>query len=380
MKKYTMFANPWLFILCSLLFVLLVGSCKREWKPGMPLIKENVRIGVLHISDPFVEDSGYAFAHQSGITEMQLKLGLAENQMMYRTHVDYSDPHGVEGAIRELIARDANIIIATSWGYMDACEKLAEEYPSVIFAHASGYKNNDSNFTNYFGRVYQARYLSGIIAGSKTQNNRIGYVAAWGTENSEVTGGINAFAMGVEKVNPQARVFVKVTNSWFDPMGESMAARELIALGCDVIAQHCDTVNPQIEAERADIWGIGYNTDMSIDAPNTVLTSVIWNWGAYYTFLVQSVIDGSFKPDPWYGSLADGIINLTPLNRNIHIDPQAINLYEQERQRIESGVFAVFEGVIETNDGRRIGREAERLSDSDVQFGINWYYRTVNEL
>ena len=163
----------------------------------MPLAKENVKIGVLHISDPFAEGSGYAYAHQMGIAEMQQNLGLGDSQILYRTDVHYAGPMDIEGAMRELIAQGVNIIIATSWGYMDYCEKLAQEYPSVIFAHASGYRYNDTNFTNYFGRHYEARYLAGIIAGLKTQTNRIGYVAAWGTGNSEVCGGLNAFAIGV---------------------------------------------------------------------------------------------------------------------------------------------------------------------------------------
>ena len=374
MKKYQ------IFTIIFIVLVLVFSSCQREWRPGMPLAKENVIIGVIHISDPFNETSGYSFSHQTGIDEMIANLNLAENQVIYRIHVDYSDPMNIENVMRELIARGANIIIATSWGYMDACEKLAAEYPAVIFAHASGYKNNDTNFTNYFGRVYQARYLSGIIAGAKTQNNLIGFVAAWGTENSEVTGGINAFAMGVERVNPDARILVSITNSWFDPMGETMAARDLINSGVDIIAMHVDTANPQIEAERAGIWGIGYNTDKSIDAPDAVLTSVLWNWGAYYTFLVQSVIDGTFTTTPWYGSLSDGIVELTPPNENIVWDPEIISLLNEERRRIESGAFDIFHDIMETNDGRFIGRQGERLSDSEIQFGINWYYRTVSEL
>ena len=263
---------------------------------------------------------------------------------------------------------------------MDACERLAGEYPSVIFAHASGYRNNDSNFTNYFGRVYQARYLSGIIAGLQTRTNRIGFVAAWGTGNSEVTGGINAFARGVEMVNPLARVYVRVTHSWFDPMGEAMAAQTLIAAGCDVIAQHADTANPQIEAERAGIWGIGYNTDMSSEAPAAVLTSVLWHWGAYYSFLVQSVIDGTFTTAPWYGSLSDGIIDLAPLSDIVQWDSQTIQILEEVREYITSGELEVFSGAMETNDGRVIGSEGTTLSDNETQFGINWYYRTVIEL
>ena len=341
----------------------IFASCGKEWKPGMPLAKEKVVVGVLHLSDPFTENSGYAYAHQMGIVYMQKTLGLEDNQILYRTHVDYSNPYDSESAIRELIARGANIIFATSWGYMDVCEKLALEYPNVIFAHATGNKHNNTNFTNYFGRVYQARYLSGIIAGMRTKSGRIGYVAAWGTQNSEVTGGINAFAMGVEKVNPDARVYVKVTHSWFDPMGETMAARELIGLDCDVITQHVDTANPQIEAQRAGIWGIGYNTDMSGDAPNAVLTSLLWRWGAYYTFLVQSVIDGTFVTTPWYGSIADGIVDLAPLNQNISWDTELIRILEDTRRQIEDGSLVVFEG----------------LSDSEVQFGIDWYHHTVIE-
>jgi basic membrane protein A len=195
-----------------------------------------------------------------------------------------------------------------------------------------------------------------------------------------VTGGINAFAMGVEKVNPRARVYVKLTNSWFDPMGETAAARLLIASGCDVIAQHVDTANPQIEAERAGVLGIGYNSDMSIDATATVLTSVLWNWGAYYIYLVQSVIDGSFTSTPWFGSISDGIVGLSHLNENIRWEPETIHILEEEWHRIESGIFDVFEGVMETNDGRFTGREGEKLPDREIQFGINWYYRTVIEL
>ena len=362
------------------ILALIFPSCRREWKPGMPLAKENVKIGVLHISDPFTENAGYSYAHQMGILEMQGKLDLADSQILYRTHVDDTDSMHIESIIRGFIAQGANIIFATSWGYMDTCEKLAREFPSVVFAHATGYKYNPSNFTNYFGRVHQARYLSGIIAGTKTQSNKIGYVAAWGTGNSEVTGGINAFALGVEKVNPQARIFVRVTHSWFDPMGEAAAARELITGGCDIIAQHCDTANPQIEAQRAGVWGIGYNTDMGKDAPGAVLTSVLWHWGAYYTFLVQSVIDGSFTTAPWYGSLNDGIVDLSQLSEITSWQPESIRVFQSERQRIESGVFDVFFGIMETNDGRRIGREGENLSDEEIRNGINWYYRTVNEL
>jgi len=259
---------------------------------------------------------------------------------------------------------------------METCEQLAKEFPSVIFA-IQGNKYNDTNLTNYSGKTYQARYLSGIAAGMKTKTNKIGFVSAWGTDNSNVTGGINAFALGVEKVNPKARIYVKVTYSWFDPMGEAFASRALIAEGCDVIAHHTDTPIPMKEAEKAGVWGIGYSNDMSADAPNAVITSVIWRWSAYYIFLVQSVINGTFTTAPWYGSLKDKVIDLAPFNKNIPVNPDTIQIIDEERQRIESGAFNVFSGVMETNDGKSIGREGENLTDDEIRNGMNWYYRTV---
>jgi basic membrane protein A len=370
-----------IFYLPLIIFLLLLPlSCKKEnWKPGMPIAKEEIKIGVIHITDPFSESSGYAYAHQIGIEEMKKNLGLADSQILYKTHIDDADIISIENAHRELVAKGVNIIFATSWGYMDTCERLAREFPSVVFAHATGYKYNNTNFTNYFGKVYQARYLSGLVAGMKTKTNKIGFVAAWGTDNSEVTGGINAFALGVEKANPKAKIYVKVTHSWFDPMGEAFASRDLIAAGCDVIAQHCDTPTPQIEAEKAGVWGIGYNTDMSADAPAAVITSVLWRWGAYYTYLVQSVIDGAFTTTPWYGSLKDGIVDIVPLNKNISLSAETARIIEEERRRIESGEFDVFGGIMETNKGKTIGKEGENLTDDEIRNGMNWYYRTVAE-
>jgi len=357
--------------------LLLACGCKPKeadaWNPGKPLDKAAVKIAVVYIDDTV---SGYSLAHSRGIAEAREALGLTEDQIINKFDINEADPIMVEAAISEAIAEGANIVVATSYGYMDVCERLAAKYPHVVFAHATGYKSNDTNFTNYFGRVYQTRYLSGIAAGLRTRSNKIGYVAAQDSSNSEVTGGIDAFALGVESVNPDAQVLVKITHSWYDPQGEKQAASDLIAAGCDVIAQHCDTPNPQIEAEKAGVWGIGYNTDMSAEAPNAVLTSVIWNWGVYYTYLFGSVIDGSFTTDPYYGGLAEGLIDLTPINAAL-ADPVTEAAINEARKRILNEGFNVFDGVLETNDGGTFGVAGGTLSDSEITGGIHRYYRNV---
>ncbi|MDR2522857.1 MAG: BMP family ABC transporter substrate-binding protein [Synergistaceae bacterium] len=349
-----------------------------EWKPGSPLAKERVKIGVLYTSDPFRETGGYSFAHEAGIRKMQEKIGLQDDQILRKVKVLHGDAQAVEHTIMECIFEGANVIIATSWSYVSACEALAFKYPGVVFVYVGGNRRNGTNFTYYFGRAYQARYLSGIVAGLKTTANKLGYVAAMGKSNSEVTNGVNAFALGVESVNPDARVYVEVTHRWFYPEGETQAARSLIEFGCDVITQHCDTPNPQIEAQRAGVWGIGYSSDMKKDAPSAVLTSVMWNWGVYYEKLIQSLIDGSFTTEPYIGDLKDGMVGITPLNEPL-LPPNAAEAAAAARKRIENGEFDVFEGPMETNDGQIVGYKGGRFSYGELSSAINWYYRNVTE-
>lgn len=336
--------------------------------------KEDLKVGVVHITDP-AEGTGYSYTHDQGIVGMQQALGLEDSQIIRKNNVDDSDATAIESRILELIEEGCQIIFATSWGYMDTCEAIAAEYPNVIISHGTGYKSNGSNFNNYFGRIYQARYLSGIAAGLKTKTNKVGYVAAWGTENSEVTGGLNAFAMGVYSVNPDAEVYVKTTNSWFDPEGEKQAADALIALGCDVIGQHCDTANPQLAAEAKGVYGVGYNSDMSKDAPAAVLTSTIWNWSAYYTEAVQSVIDGTWTGENYFGGMADGLVDIAPLSDLCEEGTK--EAIEEARAKLVSGEWDVFMGVIETNEGTTVGEEGKNLSDADITGNMNWYFKNI---
>ena len=371
-----------LIILFSFLITLFTIGCNQRqevvWEPGLPFPKERVIIGVIHPNE-IDSDSLYDQAQYNGTLEMQMGIGLEDHQIIRKTNIFSGDPAATEGAIRDCINEGANLIIAMSWGYMDVCERLALEFPSVVFAHATGNKYNNRNFANYSIRLYQARYLSGIVAGLRTQNNRIGFVAARGLDNSEVTGGINAFAMGVASVNPDARIFVRVTHSWYDSMGETNAANALIAADCDVITAHANTPAAQIAAERAGVWAIGYNADMSGEAPNAIITSVVLNWGVIYTRLVQSVIDGTFRPEPHYYGLIEGAIDITPLNLNLATMGMEAAVEEARRRIVYEG-FNIFDGVIETNDGNTIGEAGETLPDDVILSGINWYFRNIVEL
>lgn len=343
---------------------------------GIP--KEDIKVGVLHLTDP-AEGSGYTYTHDLGIQGMQDNLGLSDDQIIRKNNVSDSDADATRAAIQECIDEGCNIIFTTSWGYMETTAEMAEENPDIYFAHGTGYMSNGKNFTNYFGRIYQARYLSGIAAGNKTKTNKIGYVAAMDITNSEVTGGIDAFAMGVHSVNPDAQVFVKVTNSWFDMEKEEQYARDLVAIGCDVLAQHCDTEFPQKVASENKIWGIGYNSDMSLNNPDATLCSVIWNWSAYYTSMVESIIEGTYDGSNYYGGMKEGLVDITALNEELN-DAETTTAINDARAKIMSGEFNVFDGVIETNTGEEIGKDGATLDDATITGGINWYFKNVSVL
>ena len=335
---------------------------------------EDLKVGVIHITDP-AEGSGYTYTHDQGIVGMQENIGLKPEQIIRKNNVNDQDASAIETAILECIEEGCQVIFATSWGYMDTCEAIAEEYPEVILSHGTGYKSNGANFNNYFGRIYQARYLTGIAAGLKTKTNKIGYVAAQNSENSEVTGGCDAFAMGVYSVNPDAEVYVKVTGSWFDPEGEKQAAEALIAEGCDVIGQHCDTPNPQLAAEEKGVWGVGYNSDMSKDAPKAVLTSTVWDWSAYYTAAVQRVIAGEWNGQNYFGGMADGLVAYSPLSDLC--EEGTAEAIDAVQQKIMSGEWDVFTGPIEDNQGNVVCAEGEKLDGATITGGINWYFKNV---
>jgi len=335
-------------------------------------------VGILHITST-KEDSGYTYAHHKGFMEMAAALGLGDNQLVIKDEIDDQNVTATQTALQELVDAGCDIIFATSYNYMDSMEKFAEEYPDIIFSHCSGFKSNDSNFNNYFGRIYQARYLAGIAAGLKMKEAKeplAGYVAAMDSTNSEVTGGINAWALGIQSVYPEAEVKVKVTGSWYDPEGESAAAQALIDAGCYVIGQHCDTNGPQIKAQDNQVFGCGYNSDMTAFAPDAHLTAPIWNWGAYYTDAVQAVIDGNWAPSNYFGGMAEGLIDISDLNDKTVTADTAQAIIEAKGKIID-GSLVVFDRGLVKADGTVIDHP---LSDAEITGKIDYYVLGVSRL
>lgn len=319
--------------------------------------QSDFKVGAIYINSKN-DTAGYTYAHHTGITKAMEELGMdPASQLVIVDEVPDNDYDKIANAVDTLVASDCNIIFAISFGYMQAVADKAEEYPNVIFSHATGYMSNETNFNNYFGRIYQARYLAGIAAGLKsleTGNNNIGYVSAYGTEYAETCSGINGFTLGAQSVNPNAKVYVKELGTWADEVNESAFAKELIqTYNCGVISQHCDSAQPQIAAQDAGVFGCGYNSDMTADAPKAHLTAAVWHWNVYYHTAIQAAMDcngdasqfvSKMGGSAYYGGLKENFVDVSPLNEAT-VAAGTQSAIDAVRELIVSGAWDVFSGV-----------------------------------
>ena len=329
------------------------------------------KVGAIYINSQN-DTSGYTYAHHKGITTAMKSIGLNPDTDLYIVDNIPEDDEKVKQAIDQLAGNGCNIIFGISFGYINAFEEKAEEYPDIIFSHATGYLSNDKNFNNYFGRIYQARYLAGIAAGYKSLaigNNNIGYVSAWGTEYAETCSGINAFAMGCIAVNPDAKISVYEISTWGDQQLERQAAETLIdTYGCCVIAQHCDSAQPQIVANEKHVFGCGYNSDMTAEAPDSHLTAPIWNWDAYYATAMKAAMT---DPDSfmqtvgnYYEGLSAGLVDVSELSKNC--EPETAEAIKLAKDLMISGEWDVFSGVKLTFSGAAGSVKVDKVNDALV--------------
>ena len=348
MKK---FLTMLLSVMTIFAMCLGMASCsKGSGDEGNKSSGGDFKVGAIYINSQN-DTAGYTFAHHKGITTAMDSMGLSVKDDLFIVDNVPEDDEKVKAAIDTLAGKGCNIIFGISFGYINAFDEAAKEYPDIIFSHATGYLSNDTNFNNYFGRIYQARYLAGIAAGYKSLelgNDNIGYVSAWGTEYAETCSGINAFTMGVRAVNPNAVTHVYELQTWGDIEKERQAAQILIdTYNCCVIAQHCDSAQPQLVAAEQGVFGCGYNSDMSADAPDAHLTAPIWNWNVYYQLAMETA-----KADPsnfmskvgnYYGGLKEGFVDISPLSDKV--PAAASKAIEDARKLMINGEWDVFSGT-----------------------------------
>ena len=302
--------------------------------------EKKLKVAFLYLG--VVGDSGYNLAHDMG--RRHLVKMVPEVETAYTENVARGD---TERVLRTYIRRGYKLIFGNTFDYQDGMIRVGKRFKDVVFMHASGWKSS-KNVAPYWGREYQARYLTGLVAGRMTRTNRIGYVAAH--PYPTVLRGINGFMLGVRKANPQATVRVVFTQAWYDPAKSREAADSLFDVGVDVITQHQDSPAPVQAAERRGKYAIGYNWDMTRFAPKGHLTAAIFNWGVIVEAMTKAVLNGTWKSEPIFWGLEKGAVDIAPLNP---IVPKEVKeLVDKERKRLASPDFDVFHGPLKDQKGK----------------------------
>ncbi len=329
-------------------------------------LKDKPKIAMLYFGPK--NDGGWTQAFD----EARVKIEKETGQKIQFVESVPEDASAIKPAAEKFIQRGANIVIGTAFGYSDAFKDLAAKYPNVAFLNASG-TTNAPNLESFYGRTYESQYLCGMAAAAASKTGKLGFVAA--NPFGVVIWTVNAYALGAQKVNPNATVNVIYTGAWNDPVKERAAAAALIDQGADVIGQHVDTPTPQIVAQERGVYGTGHHRDLRAFAPKATVCSSVWVWDRFLVPELKRVMAGNWTP-PAYGAfieMKDGGTDVAGFGAAVPKDKVA--MITAERDAILKGK-QVYAGPLADGTGKERVAKGAVLSDADL-WKMDWTVKGV---
>ncbi len=333
----------------------------------------DITVGFIYVGPK--DDYGYNQAHAEGAAAVKALPGV---KVLEEERVP--ETIEVQKTMESMINLDgASLLFPTSFGYFDPhILKMAVKYPDATFLHCGGmYKDGmPKNVGSYFGYIDECEYLSGIVAGSTTKTNKLGFVAA--KPIPQVLRNINAFELGAKSVNPKAVTTVIFTGDWSMPVKEAEASNTLIDQGADVLTCHVDSPKVVVEtAERRGIYSCGYHVNQASLAPKGYLTGAEWNWAKVYTDYISAVRDGK----PWdhlvRGGLKEGIVKTSPYGAPVSESTKAAA--ETVKAQLMAGTFVIFQGPLKDNKGNVVIPDGVGRPQRDVELEkMNYLVDGVN--
>ena len=371
-----------LFLAALMIFAVGCGATNTESKTDADNTKaSDLKIGVILVGD---ETEGYTLAHMDGIKAAANELGIdPDKDIIWKKKVDESD--ACYNAAKELVASGCKLIVSNSYGHQDYMAQAAEDFKDVNFVSMTGdYAaiSGCDNFFNAFTRVYESRYVSGVVAGMKLaqlikdgkitdanyngSNIKIGYVGAF--PYAEVVSGYTAFFLGIKSVVENVEMEVYYTSSWFDIQKEAAAAENLMADGCVIIGQHADSTGAPTAIQAAldsgkTAYSVGYNVSMLDVAKDAALTSATNTWSVYYKELFEAAKDGKDIPQDWAKGFDDEAVAITELGASCAEGTK--EKVEEVEKAIKDGTLKVFDTSKFTVDGKAVTTAPVDLSYID---------------
>jgi basic membrane protein A and related proteins len=323
---------------------------------------KKLKVGFVYVGP--IGDHGWSYQHHQGLLALKKEFG----DKIETTHVEnVSEGGDSERVVDQLVQGGHDLVLTTSFGFMNPTIKVAARNPGIKFEHVSGFKQADNVATTNI-RYYEGRYVAGIAAGKMTKSNTIGYIASFPIP--EVVMGINAAYLGAKSVNPAVKFKVIWVSSWFDPGKESDAAKALADQGADVLFQHTDSPAAMKFAEEKGLLAIGQASNMAAFGPNAQVTALVNDWAPYYISRVKAVMDGSWKSGDVWGGFKSGMLTMAPWGKKVPADVAAAA--DAVKAKIAAGEFHPFTGPLKKQDGTEFLKAGEVIADKDLS-GMNFY-------
>lgn len=350
-------------LVLSVLLMALAG-CERGASEvaASPAVANESRADALKVAFVYigpVGDGGWTYAHDQARRNMEAEFG----DRVDTTFVEnVPEGPGSEKIFRELAEKGNRLIFGTTYGYMEAMQKAAQDFPDVKFVHATG-DRLAPNMSVYEARTYEGAYLAGMLAAKVTKSNKLGFVAS--IPIPEVFRNINAFTLGAQAVNPEITTELAWVEAWFDPVKERAVALELIARGADVLIQNTDSPAVLKAAQEKGVRAFGWDSDMTLYAPLAHLGSVAIDWAPYYKKTVADVLNDRWTSNAiWWGVRQNMIKIASP---NPALSHELLLFLGEQTHALRSGALHPFRGPILDRDGKEVLAAGAVLDDAALK-------------
>ena len=259
---------------------------------------EHLQIAFIFAYRP--EESAWTRAHEQGMRDLCQALGERVSVKEY-----WALDHNYESAMEEAVTDGAELIFATTPQMLGACRKISALHPALRVLNCS-LSQPYPGLRTYYCRTYEAKFITGAIAGAMASEDRIGYIANYPIVG--VPANINAFALGAQMTNPRVRIDLLWSSACEDPL------LTLLERGVSVISNR-DAAVPR-QTRWAMDWGVYRLRENGRMQP---LALPCWNWGRFYEQVVYSIFNGSYDAlrkgqseqaiNYWWG-MSSGVIDV----------------------------------------------------------------------
>ncbi|MDO4473580.1 MAG: BMP family ABC transporter substrate-binding protein [Eubacteriales bacterium] len=340
-------------------FDIKLDPAEEKRKSILPKITRTRKVKIAFLHNKTAETSGWVYSHEAGINYVKK---LFEGKVEIREYYDVQASEAYD-VMKKAIDEGVTVIFSTSAEMLNGCLRIAIENPSVIVMSCA--LNRPHRYVrSYYIRMYEAKFIAGAVAGALCDNEKIGYICKYPIYGSIAE--INAFARGVQLVNPRAKIQLR----WSSDEATADIIREMNEQGIELISFR-DFV--QLDDSERFMSGLGRVTEDGLD--NLVLP--VWNWGVYYEKIIQSILNGTYQAEQektrkslsYYWGMSSGAADMVFSGRL----PKGIRyMGETLCKAVKTGICQPFYNPSQTADGRIAWETQDQTISLEEILTMDW--------